>query len=272
MLIFALIPVFFVNATEPVKILLVPGHDNEVWGAQYGNMEEADMNISLATKIYDILKKDKRFQVFITRDKNGYIKEFADYFFNERENIILFKNNAKEKTQDKINDGSFIEKDNVQHITASQNTAIKLYGINKWANENNIDAIIHIHFNDIPRKTVWQIGKYKGFAIYIPEEQMFNGKESFSLANNIFKQIKKKYLVSDYPKERLGIIPDQKLIALGSNGTLNSDIKSILIEYGYIYRFGNRIRRHIHYKSMADLTVKGIKDYFFGNLLPSKNF
>jgi len=260
--IFVLTPVFFVHAVEPIKILLVPGHDNEVWGAQYGNIKEADMNLSLATKIYDVLKKDKKFKVFITRDKNGYIKEFADYFSTQKDNIILFKENAKQKMQSAIFDGNFITKTSVPHLSASKDGAIRLYGINKWANENKIDAVIHIHFNDYPRQTKWQAGKYKGFAIYMPEEQMTNSKGSIVLAKNIFTQLRKKYITSTYEGEKGGLVPDQTLIALGSNGTLNADVKSILIEYGYIYRFGNNLKRQAHYKSMADLTVKGIKNYF----------
>src|SRR3989344_835955 len=95
----AFLPVHFSNAAEPttpkvyppsaapeatrdrqVKILLVPGHDNEVWGAQYGNVKEARMNLAVGSRVYAILEKDKRFQVFITRDINGYTQNFAEYF------------------------------------------------------------------------------------------------------------------------------------------------------------------------------------------------
>ena len=60
-----------IYAAEPIKILLVPGHDNEVWGAQYGNVKEADMNLRLANELLKILKKDKRFEVHITKDNLG---------------------------------------------------------------------------------------------------------------------------------------------------------------------------------------------------------
>lgn len=260
---FILTPLLFAYASDPIKILLVPGHDNEVWGAQYGNLREADMNLRLATDIYNILKKDKRINVFITRNKNDYTKEFADYFSTQRENIILFKENAKKETQDRISNGTFIEENGVQHLNASEDTAVELYGINKWANENKMDAVIHVHFNDYPRKTKWQMGKYKGFAIYLPEDQMINSKESAQLAENIFTQLSKKYITSTYEKELGGLIQDQTLIALGSSGTLNANTKVILVEYGYIYRFGNKAMRFRAYKNMADLTVRGIKNYFF---------
>jgi len=262
-LMFLLIPTFSVIAAEPFKILLVPGHDNEVWGAQYGNLKEADMNLVLATQIYNILKKDKRFKVWITRDKFvGYTAEFSDYFSLHQIDIKDFKEDAKKEMQDKIINEDFIEKENVPHNTVSEDVSFKLYGINKWANENKIDAVIHIHFNDYPRKTKWTMGKHKGFAIYMPDGQFPNAKESAQLAGNIFMQLSKKYITSTYEKELDGLVSDQKLIALGANGTLDKNIRSVLIEYGYIYRFGNSFMRHKMYKSMADLTAKGIKNCF----------
>lgn len=261
-LILLLTPIFYIGAAEPVKILLVPGHDNEVWGAQYGNLKESDMNLALAIKIYDLLKKDKRFKIHITRNWDGYIKEFADYFSENRQEIKSFKEKAKQEMEDKIANGYFIEKENVPHNTVSEDVSFKLYGINKWANENKIDAVIHIHFNDYPRKTKWTMGKHKGFAIYMPDGQFPNAKESAQLAGNIFMQLSKKYITSTYEKELDGLVSDQKLIALGANGTLDKNIRSVLIEYGYIYRFGNSFMRHKMYKSMADLTAKGIKNCF----------
>lgn len=252
------------KVVSPIKILLVPGHDNEIWGAQYGNTKEADMNLVLATKIYNLLKKDKRFKVYITRDSLGYTTEFANYFGLHQKEIVSFKEDSKKKLQDKISNGTFVEKADVHHVAATNDMVIKLYGINKWADENKIDAVIHVHFNDYPRDDKWTIGVYKGFTIYMPEEQMANSKESTKLAKVMFAQLKKKYAPSDYEKELGGLVPDQSLIALGSNGTLIKSVKSILIEYGYIYRFGNSVLRHKAYTNMSNLTVAGIKKYFFG--------
>ena len=252
--------------TKPFKILIAPGHDNEVWGAEYGNIKEADMNLVLATQIYNMLKKDKRFDVYITRDKKGYTKEFADYFSKEKDAIITFKKNAKAETQTKIDNGIFQNvSGEVVHNAVNAETAIELYGINKWANENNIDAVINVHFNDYPRATNWTIGKYKGFVIYKPESQMSNAKESGKLAKRIFIQLSKKYGTSTYEKEKGGLVEDQKLIALGASGTLDKNVNSILIEYGYIYQkiFRDTKTRHQAYKDMASLTVEGINNYFF---------
>lgn len=261
---FVLVMPILVKADEPVKVLLVPGHDNEIWGAQYGNTKEADMNLVLATRIYNLLSKDDRLKIWITRDAAGYTKEFADYFSTYRKEIVSFEKESKKKLQDQIDNGSFIKKTGVWHNKASEDMAVRLYGINKWADENKIDVVIHIHFNDYPRKNAWTKGEYRGFTIYVPEAEMINSKESTKLAKSIFSKLSSKYVPSNYDKELGGITPDQNLIALGSNNTLIESVRSILIEYGYIYRFGNSKMRHQAYVNMADLTVAGLKNYFFG--------
>lgn len=271
-----LIPVFFIQAANPVsksilkkekqiKILLVPGHDNEVWGTQYGNIKEANMNLVLATQIYNLLKKDKRFKVYITRDSLGYTAEFADYFSMHQADIMEFRQNAKKETLNKITSGSFVEKTTVPHNSVSKDTSMVLYGINKWVDENKMDAVIHIHFNDYPRDTKWKIGKYKGFSIYMPDAQFSNSVKSASFANSIFAQLSKKYKTSTLPEEKGGLIPDQKLIALGANNTLTPSVNSVLVEYGYVYEkiFRKSSTRQQSYKTMADLTAKGVKNYFF---------
>ncbi len=260
-------PVCFSHAQTtpitPIKILLVPGHDDETWGAQYGTVKEADMNLVLANKIYNILKLDKRFQVYITRNSAGYNDEFINYFEREALNIAAFRDAAKKVMQEKIDGGSFEVKEDVPHNNANERTSIILYGINKWANENKIDAIVHIHFNDYPRPSAWTKGEYKGFSIYIPEDQLLNASGSSGLAQKIFTELRKKYATSTYPLEAGGLVKDQSLIALGSNLTLNSTVRSILIEYGYIYRFGDAVMRRAQYPIMAGYTATGIKNYFF---------
>ena len=259
-------PMSFVWAigTTPIRILIVPGHDSEIWGAQYGKTKEADMTLALATKLFETLKKDHKYKVFITRDKNGYIKEFQDYFDKNGQAIISFRENAKNKTKTEIATGNFIVKEGVPHINAKEAVSIKLFGINKWADENKIDMVLHVHFNDYPRKAKWTIGKYKGIAVYVPDSQMANAKDSKSVAENIFQELMTKYIKSTYPKEKAGVIEDQNLIALGASGTLNAGVRSVLVEYGYIYGkiFRQYKTRQKAYQNMADLTAKGIEKYF----------
>ena len=251
--------------TQPIRILIVPGHDGQSFGAQYGNIKEADMTLSLADEIYNILKKDKRFEVHITRNWQGYTKEFTDYFTIQKDAILAFKEKAKENTKKEIAKGTLVNDIGVPHVSVSPNVSLRLYGINKWVDENKMDVVLHIHFNDYPRPNKWVIGKYKGIAVYVPDKQMANVKESKSLGEQIYKELVTKYTVSNYEKEKAGVIEDQKLIATGARGTLDSRVRSILIEYGYIYQkiFRNTKTRHQAYKDMTGLTTKGIINYFF---------
>lgn len=256
-------PMGEVLAATPIKILIVPGHDDISWGAQYKNIKEADMNLRLANEIYNLLKKDARFKVSITRNWDGYLPVFASYFEKEKNEIQKFIANSKQVNQFKIDTGDLVPKSGVPHNTASQRGAEILYSLNAWADSHAMDLVLHVHFNDYPRETPWAMGKYKGFAVYYPEAQMVNSSRSLPLAKTIFTQLKKKYATSTYPKETGGLIPDQNLIALGSNETLYPEVRSVLVEYGYIYRFGDSAMRHKFYKDAATLTTAGIRKYFF---------
>ncbi|MFZ3015759.1 MAG: N-acetylmuramoyl-L-alanine amidase, partial [Minisyncoccia bacterium] len=202
----------------------------------------------------------------------GYTKQFSNYFSENKLDIKDFKEKAKLEMKNKISDGSFIEKENVLHNPVTENTSIVLYGINKWADENKIDAVIHIHFNDYPRKTKWTVGKYKGFAIYMPDKQFLNNKKSQKIASNIYLQLSKKYTPSNYKKELGGLVPEQKLIAIGANHTLQANVGAVLVEYGYIYekRFKTLNSRKQEYKKMAILTANGIINSFYPNTQTSR--
>ena len=271
LIIFIFLPIFSVQAKASVqapakiKILLVPGHDDTVWGAEYGTMKEADMNLSVATRIYNILSKDKRFEVHITRDSGGYTKEFADYYAQHLDDVIAFEKDAKATMQTNVADGSFVQKEGVPHHVVSSDVALRLYSFNKWADDNKMDAVINVHFDDYVRPNVWTIGKYTGFTVYFPDGQLANNFGSGQLAADIFTQMKKNYHTSTYPPELGGLIPDQKLIAMGSNGTLDASVRAVLIEYGYIYekKFRTKSTRLAAYDDMALRTANGIKNYFF---------
>ena len=252
-----------IEIAGPVKILLVPGHDNDIWGAKFGSLKEADMNLELATKIFNILNQDKRFKVYITRDQNGYTNYIENYLASNQKAIITFRDTAQATRDKDITDGSFVVKQNIEHNSVASSTSIILYGINDWSDIHNMNAVLHIHFNDYPRKNMKKAGKYKGFAIYVPDTQNVNAKESKNFGQSIFTELKKQYTTSTYPGEAGGMISDQSLIALGANGTLNSNIRSILVEYGYIYRFINNTLREKALENMAQLTAVGIQNYFF---------
>src|SRR3989338_5604485 len=152
----------------------------------------------------------------------------------------------------------------VIHNSAPAETVLKLYGINKWANENNIDIVLHIHFNDDPTRNRkrQEEGKYSGFAIYVPEAQYSNAKASRAVAEPIFSQLAKFYPVSNFIQEQDGIVEDQKLIAIGAHNTL--DPVGMLIEYGYIYesQFLNENIKKSVIKELALQTYIGTVHFF----------
>jgi len=247
---------------EKIKILIVPGHDDSVWGTQFGKLKEADMTVDLGEKIYDLFKQEKEFETYIVRNKEGYIQEFDEYFDKEKENIKKFRSEYKGIMDDYLEKGLVKSYELVVHNNATTNVVTTLYGINKWANENDIDVVLHIHFNDYPRRNLRWRGDYSGFSIYVPERQFSNAKASMALAKPVFSQLKKYFAPSDLPKEKDGIIEDQTLIAIGSYNSLDSAV--LLVEYGYIYepKFTNSSVRPIVLQKLAERTFLGINNFF----------
>ena len=250
---------------DEVKILIVPGHDDDFWGTEFSGIKEADLNLDLAKELSKMLAQEKEFEVILLRDENGYNQSFLNYLDKERKSIEKFIQKQKQTMKDFVASNLVEEKEGVPHVSVSLERVVKLYGINKWANENNFDIVINIHFNDYPRKNINRAGEYSGLAIYVPDAQYSNAKASKSLANPIFERFKKYFAVSNMPKEKEGIIDDQKLISIGANNSLDS--AALLIEYGYIYesQFMNKKTRPVVFKKLATQTYLGIKDFFEKN-------
>ena len=247
------------------RILIVPGHDNEYWGTDYRGMKEADITLALGEKLFKLFSADKNFEANITRNQNGYADEFANYFAAEVESIRKFIRDKQNLMVQNLNSGKIVEVSGVTHNIPPQAVIDRLYGINKWANENKIDITIHIHFNDVPRKNRNLPGDYSGIAIYIPEKQFSNYKNSKRIGDSIFSRLYDLYALSNLPKEDGGVVEDQWLIATGSNNSVNN--AAVLIEYGYIYEpvFQDKKTRAIAISDLSLLTYLGIKDYFGGD-------
>lgn len=250
---------------KKLRVLLVPGHDNTDYGTEFLGIREADLNRMVAKNLYDLLKKDGHFEVFTTRDfsSGDYTSVFTAYFANEAENIDSFRSKMWQMMMNALATGEVKKKDDgVIHNAAKDRVARKLYGINKWANENNIDIVLHLHFNDYAERIYDQVGEHSGFNIYVPEKQFSNSKASSALAGSIFNQMKAHLAVSTLPGESRGVTEDQKLIAVGANGSL--DGAALLIEYGYIYeaQFTSPEFRRDMMKELAYQTYLGVKKYF----------
>jgi N-acetylmuramoyl-L-alanine amidase len=243
-----------------IKILIVPGHDKEYFGTQFKNVEEEYFNLQLAEKIYNYFKSDNKFDVSIVRDSNGYLSVFVNYFKDNREKITKFIANTKDYFSK-----NFLNFENITgviHNDAENEVAIRLFGINMWADENFVDLIIHVHFNDYAGRKKNSTGEYSGFTIYIPEKQFPNYSVSSELAKPVFKNLSQVMGISSLPQESAGIVEDQNLIAIGPRFSLSA--AAMLIEYGYIYDIYNItpvIRKEL-FKELAFLTYSGVSGYF----------
>jgi N-acetylmuramoyl-L-alanine amidase len=244
-----------------IKILLVPGHEPSFGGAEYKDLLERDLNLALSEKIKNILSINNKFEIITSRNTNGWNPELEKYVNNNKNEILVWINNMKSSMSKLVNNGKInVVNAEMGHSIAPLNSAIFLYGINKWAGENKIDIAIHLHFNDNPKYK----GKpnYEGFSIYVPEKQYSNGTSSKILAKDLFDEISKIQKVSTMPEENVGIIEDQELIALGRYNT--SDSLSVIIEYAYIYEnfMQNKKLRNDFIEKSASSTANAINKFF----------
>lgn len=262
--------VFFQNSIETedviesyeddeVKIMIVPGHDNDNPGAVYFDVKEADINLDVANYLADFLDDNDRFDVHLSRDDDGYTPKLSRYLNRNKEEIREFYNEKKDIMRELIDKGDVYSYVNMHHNTAQLEVVDILYGINKYVSEEDFDIVIHIHFNDHPGR-FGKFGKYDGYAIYVPEKQYSNAGASKELAEYISSRLSTYFASSNMPKEA-DVVESQDLIAVGAYNTV--DPISILIEYGYIYerQFQDLEIREIVYEELARQTYNGILDY-----------
>lgn len=251
-------------ADHNFKILLVPGHDNVDYGTKFNGVREADLTLALAKELNSIFKDDERFKVFNVRNlaTGDYDPVFSEYFTKESKDISSFRTRLKETLNKVLQTGGFKVREGVDHNFVPNRVVQKLYGLNKWANENNIDVVLHMHFNDDAERRAGRAGDYEGFTIYVPEEQFSSSRTSRALAQSIFDRLKRNFSISTIKGESAGIVEDQKLIAVGAKGSLDS--VGLLIEYGYIYepQFLDAKLRQAVMRELAYQTFVGIKQYF----------
>ncbi len=245
-----------------VKILIVPGHDNEYSGTSFAGLREADVTVAIGADLAALFEKDPHFQVTVSRDSSGYSPVLLDYLASHKADILAFEKNQQTLMSQYMKEGKIVENVAVEHHTAPSTVAFRLWGINKWANNNNIDLVIHLHINDYAGRRAGKSGPYKGFVIYTPEFQFSNAKASNDIADYVKSMLAAHYPISNLPAESAGIVPDQELIAIGSNNSLNP--ASMLIEYGYIYEPGiqNPQTRQATISTFAQDTYQGVKNFF----------
>ena len=246
----------------PFTVLIVPGHDTDSGGANFRGVYERDLAVSIGDKIAALLNDGQNYKVIMTRDTTVWNPIFADYFKNNEQSILDFKNEKQAEDKKLMSSGrkKYVP-DLAAHSEVDKKNSVILYGINKWANENDISLVLHIHFNDSERSDSNLAGTFGGFSIYIPEKQLANSSTSRLIAESIYGELKKVLVPEVVGGQASSLIEDQSLIAVGASGTLEKP--AMLIEYGYIYEkpFRTAENREVITTEIAEQTVLGIKKY-----------
>ena len=246
-----------------VNVLIVPGHEPDFGGTEFGKIKERDLNVMLADDLKGFLNSTGHYNITETRSYHSWGPEFSSYFKDSWKSIGEWEKASFKENAQLISIGAIKHTPSkVYHNKAPQNVATRLFGITKWANENDIDITIHIHFNDEAERSAGAAGTHSGFAIYVPAKQYSNSTTTKAVAESIFKQLSKYNPVSDLAGESSGIIDESSLIAIGKNNTANS--ASLLIEYGYIYepQFNDPAVRDLAIKDLAYQTYLGLENFF----------
>ncbi len=246
-----------------LNILIVPGHEPEEGGTAYHDVWERDVVVDIADRLAAQLRTNPRFNVMVARSKTDWHQTLSTYFTAHWDAIRAWRDNNKVETARKIMAGTFEENaPAVHHNPAPEGPSIRLNGINKWSDENDMDLVLHLHINDYPRPRTSEPGTYSGFAIYIPDSQYSNSNSSRAVAQKIYDRLSRYYPVSNLAGERAGIVKDLKLIAIGRDNSQSA--ASLLIEYGYIYepQFAEDSLRGAAVNDLAYQTFAGVQDFF----------
>jgi len=253
-----------------VRILIVPGHQPNAGGAEFGGLHERDVAVDIADALAKQLSQNPRYDVMVARTKTAWNPILQTYFDTHALDIETFEQSQAQQMQNYLASGSILpEVDQVYHNTASSSAALELYGINKWASDNRYDMTLHIHLNDVANRYADSASEYDGFALYVPDHQYSNAEASHAIGEAIAARLNVYHATSTLPKEDKGIVEDQKLIAIGSNNS--ADDVALLIEYGYLYepQFQTPSVRSIAVADYAYQTYLGLQDFFNDPVSPT---
>ncbi len=245
-----------------VRVLIVPGHRPEGGGTEFGNVYERDVVVDIADHLARFMRGNPHYEVIVARDKRRWERRLERYFVTHADRIAAFVDKQKTLMARYIRTGKIISEEGVFHNEAEPAAALKLYGINKWASENEVDITLHLHLNDHAGRKSGRVGEHSGFAIYVPDRQYSNASASKDIGEAIAKRLHAYHATSTLPRESVGVVEDQYLIAIGSHNT--TDAASILIEYGYIYepQFISAAVRTLAVEDYAYQTYLGLQDFF----------
>ncbi|HTK59719.1 MAG TPA: peptidoglycan-binding protein [Candidatus Baltobacteraceae bacterium] len=254
-----------------IRVLIVPGHEPDSGGTVQGRLKERDLAVQLAKRLQGLLDADGRYETMLSRDEQGWNPEIAAYFAEHHDDIDAWQKEAKAEMDARIASGEVPKPVvHIGHNKAPGEVALRLYGITKWADEHDVDVMLHVHFDD-DRASSRAVGRRTGFAIFVPTPEYDNAASSRAVAEKVRARLAAFDPIGNLRAEIAagGIVDDPQLIATGRQNT--ADAASMLIEYAFIYeaRLTAPAVRALAVDDMAYQTALGLEDFFFGAAHPA---
>ncbi|HWU24271.1 MAG TPA: hypothetical protein VN086_00785, partial [Candidatus Paceibacterota bacterium] len=200
---------------KKVRILIVPGHEPQYGGTEYKGVYEREIAVEVANQLATYLAQNPRLDVVVARDNDAWNSDLTNYFENDWDSIQKFVENQKAYFEKQLDKGKVTERnsdDQVAHATAPDDVALRLYGIGKWANDNDVDLVLHLHMNDAPDHGPNDPSQNSGFAVYVPDAQYGNAATSRPVGEAIAARLSALNATSTLPIENKGVVEDQELI------------------------------------------------------------
>jgi N-acetylmuramoyl-L-alanine amidase len=246
---------------EPPHILLVAGHTPESPGATFNELTEYELNYELLEEMAEQLEA-AGYQVTTTHNESGYKPEFAEYFDRNEAGILDYRDRLKAAFDAEYPQG--VVTNDTDHNYASDRGVVQLYGINLWANQEDVDAVLHIHFNDYPGRTKGSAGEHTGFSVFTPLKTNNHFIPSFELAKSLEQEMLEVSNRSTVPKESAGVL-ESELIAVGHANSTN--MPALLLEGGFIYeeQFQDKAARLLLWEEYAEQITDAFDAYFTNN-------
>ena len=163
---------------KKIRILIVPGHEPNAGGAdEFKKIKERDLNLQLSLILKNDLSQNRNIEVILARDENGWNPDLKNYIETSSTTIMNWVADMKAKMMAKVDiRETKLINPGMKHNEATSSAVLYLYGTNKWIAENNIDLVLHVHFNSNPK--INKKPNYRGYCMYIPEKQYSNSSSS----------------------------------------------------------------------------------------------
>jgi len=253
-----------------IRVLIVPGHEPNSGGTVSGRLKERDLAVDLGKQLQGFLEADGRFETVLSRDEKGWNPDLEAYFSGHWDEIDAWRKDARAEMEARIASGEVAKPVvTIGHNDAPKDVAVRLYGITKWADEHDIDVMVHIHFDD-DRASTRAAGYRTGFAVFVPPPQYDNGAPSRAIGEQVRARLKAFDPVGNLKGEIAsgGLVDDPELIAVGEQNT--ADPASLLVEYAFIYekQLKTPAVRALAVRDQAYQTALGLQDFFFGDAPP----